>query len=55
MNKKILITGATGLIGKKIVQKLCRQGAFVKIVSTNAGKARLIFKDQLTVQAFDWS
>lgn len=55
MVKKILITGATGLIGKKIVKELCSQGAFVKIVSTDSDHAKQIFNDQFTIEAFDWS
>ncbi|MEP7146443.1 MAG: TIGR01777 family oxidoreductase [bacterium] len=55
MNKKILVTGATGLIGKKLTIELCRQGALIKIISTNADKAKLIFKDHSTIQIFEWS
>lgn len=54
MNKKILITGATGLIGRKLVTELCRQGAFVRILTTNTDKAKIIFEKQYTVQAFEW-
>lgn len=32
-NKKILVTGGTGLIGRQVVQLLCDSGAKVKIVS----------------------
>ncbi|MEO8666012.1 MAG: hypothetical protein ABI462_10985, partial [Ignavibacteria bacterium] len=55
MDKKILITGATGLIGKRIVNELCRLGAFVKIISTDAEKASHIFSNQFTIQTFSWS
>ncbi len=55
MDKKILITGATGLIGKKIVYELSKQSTFIKIISTDADKARQIFKDQPRVQAYNWS
>ena len=55
IDKTILITGATGLIGSRIVNKLCDLGAFVRILSRNPGKADNLFKRQYTVQEFDWS
>lgn len=55
MNKRIFITGATGLIGKRIVNELCKQGAYVRIISMNKKKAKLIFNDLLNVEAFNWS
>jgi len=55
IDKTILITGATGLIGSRIVNRLCDLGAFVKILSRNPGKADNLFKRQYTVQEYDWS
>jgi uncharacterized protein len=55
MNKRLLITGATGLIGKHIVTELCEQGAHVKAISTDKNKAESFFKNYLTVETFDWS
>ena len=55
IDKTFLITGATGLIGSRIVNRLCDLGAFVKILSRNPGKADNLFKRQYTVQEFDWS
>ncbi|MDZ4711478.1 MAG: TIGR01777 family oxidoreductase [bacterium] len=54
MKKKVLITGATGLIGKRIVNELCRQGAFVRILTTDKSKVKSTFKNQFTIQAFEW-
>ncbi len=55
IDKTILITGATGLIGSRIVNRLCDLGALVKILSRKPGKADKLFKRQYTVQEFDWS
>ncbi|MBK8550317.1 MAG: TIGR01777 family protein [Ignavibacteria bacterium] len=55
IDRTILITGATGLIGTWIVNKLCESGASVKIISRNPGKAEKLFKRDYTVQEFDWS
>lgn len=55
IDKTILITGATGVIGSRLVKKLCEAGALVKILSRNPGKADNLFKRQYTVQEFDWS
>lgn len=53
MNKRVLITGATGLIGKKIVNELCSKGAFVKILVRNVKQAKEIFRDQLMIEIYD--
>ncbi len=55
IDKTILITGATGVIGSRLVKRLCEQGAFVKILSRSPVNADKIFKRQYTVQEFDWS
>lgn len=55
MNKIIVITGATGMIGRRIVNELCKQGAYVKIITANKAKANLLFKNLLTVEAFSVS
>lgn len=52
MNKKILVTGGTGLIGRKIVNELCRQGAYVKLLTTNIEKSISIFGNNNNVEAF---
>ncbi|MBS1518723.1 MAG: TIGR01777 family oxidoreductase [Bacteroidetes bacterium] len=54
MNKSVLITGATGLIGKKLVSKLCEKGSFIKVLTTNKEKATEIFKKHYTVQIYNW-
>ncbi|HMS33508.1 MAG TPA: TIGR01777 family oxidoreductase [Ignavibacteria bacterium] len=55
IDKTILITGATGVIGSRLVKRLCELGAFVKILSRSPVNADKIFKRQYTVQEFDWS
>lgn len=42
MNRKIVITGATGLIGKRIAGKLIQRGDLVTIFTRSADKARRI-------------
>lgn len=41
MSKKILITGATGLIGKSVFGKLISRGYKIQVLTRNVGKARL--------------
>ncbi|MBK7254455.1 MAG: TIGR01777 family protein [Ignavibacteria bacterium] len=53
MKKKILITGGTGLIGRKIVNELCIQGAFVKILTRNVKKARVLFSNSYALEFLD--
>jgi len=53
MKKKILITGGTGLIGRRIVNELCMQGAFVKILTRNVKKARELFSNSYTLEFLD--
>ena len=43
MAKKVIITGATGLIGKKLAEVLIRRGDNVIIFSRNIDKAKLVF------------
>lgn len=53
MKKKIFITGGTGLIGRKIVNELCIQGAFVKILTRNVKKARVLFSNSYALEFLD--
>lgn len=55
IDKTVLITGATGLIGSRVVKRLCEMGAFVKIISRIPGKAEKHFKRQYTIQEYIWS
>ena len=43
MTKRIIVTGATGLIGRKLVDTLISRGDEVTIFSRDAEKAKLIF------------
>lgn len=54
MKKTILITGGTGLIGSHVINELCRQGAFVKVLTTNIDNARKVLRKDFTAQFFDW-
>lgn len=54
MTKKILITGATGMIGKRIVSELCLKGAFVRILTSDKKKAKSVFQKNYTVQPLEW-
>lgn len=52
MKKRIVITGATGLIGKKLVNALSNRGDEVIVFSRNAGKAKSIFP--MAVECVEW-
>ncbi len=49
MSKKILITGATGLIGKKITNKLISRGDEVIVVSRSSRKAYKYFSNRIEI------
>jgi len=53
MKKRILITGGTGLIGKRIVSELCSQGAFVKILTRDISKVKSMFPKNFTIEAYN--
>ena len=55
MSKKILITGGTGLIGRKIVNELCREGVYVKLLTTDIEKAKSVFEKNYTIETLKWS
>jgi len=52
MIKKILITGATGMIGRKLVKELVKQGALVKILTTDPEKAKEIFRKEYAKEIY---
>ncbi len=54
MNRKILITGGTGLIGSKLVRELCGKGAFVRILSRNAKEAKAKFDKHFSLEAYSY-
>ncbi len=54
MRKRILITGATGMIGKPLTRKLCNEGAYVKILTGNAKAARSMFEKHFSLEAFNY-
>lgn len=55
MNKKIAITGATGLIGKKICELLQQRGDGIIIFSRSVEKAKRIFPSAEKIIRFDYS
>lgn len=46
-NKRILVTGATGLIGSNLTQRLIEEGASVIVMGRNEKKLVQVFRDQL--------
>ncbi|MCK6594909.1 MAG: TIGR01777 family oxidoreductase [Bacteriovoracaceae bacterium] len=46
---KVLVTGATGLVGKKLVAALIHKGHQVTITSRESEKARTIFQDKVKI------
>lgn len=50
---KILITGATGFVGVKLVRALLREGHSINVLSRDERKAREIFPEK-NVTAFGW-
>ncbi|MCB0726946.1 MAG: TIGR01777 family oxidoreductase [Ignavibacteriae bacterium] len=55
MEKKILVTGATGMIGSKLVKELIKMGALVRILTTNPEKAKKIFKNEYAKEIYNWA
>ena len=53
MKKRIFITGATGLIGKSLTEKLCKEGAYVKMLTGNIQIAKQEFKNYYTIEFYD--
>lgn len=53
MKKRILITGATGLIGSRLTNALCTMGAYVKVLTTNPSSAKKLFKSNYTIEILD--
>jgi len=53
MSKRIIITGATGLIGKKLANSLINRGDDVIIFSRNAEKAKSIFPE--ATECVEWN
>jgi uncharacterized protein len=48
---KVAVTGATGVIGRKLVRRLLERGDEVTVLSRDAGRARELLGE---VAAFDW-
>src|SRR5918997_4717175 len=49
---RVTVTGATGTIGKALVQRLLERGDTVAVLSRDADRARSAFDDR--VEAFTW-
>jgi uncharacterized protein len=54
MNKKIVVTGATGFLGSRIVTELSRQGDRVIILSTHPEKAKRKFEKLINIEFHAW-
>ncbi|MDQ7818166.1 MAG: TIGR01777 family oxidoreductase [Melioribacteraceae bacterium] len=54
MNKKIVITGATGLIGRRLADRLIKEGNEVTIVSRSIEKARSIIPSAYEYVKWDY-
>jgi len=44
MSRKIIVTGATGLIGKELCKQLISRGDEISIFTANPSKAELLIK-----------
>jgi uncharacterized protein YbjT (DUF2867 family) len=54
MNKPILVTGATGTIGREVVRHLSKKNAAVRAGVRDAGKARAQFGESVELTSFDF-
>ena len=50
---KILITGATGFVGQKLVAEFLKKGHKITAVTRNAAKAQKIFQDKIEILGWD--
>ena len=54
MSKKIILTGATGLIGKKLYEKLILHGIKVTIFTRNLNSIKNIISENTEIQEWDY-
>ena len=54
MSDRILVTGATGIVGSELVGLLVREGVEVKAGTRNPGRARGLFPDNVEVVELDY-
>ncbi len=55
MSKKIVITGATGLIGKKLVIALLKRGDEIIVFTRNAERAKSLFSSSVKFAEWDYN
>lgn len=53
-SKRVLVTGATGLIGSHLVERLLDDGAEVIAMGRNEEKIRYVFKEKLALSRFSY-
>ncbi|GAB6282901.1 MAG: TIGR01777 family oxidoreductase [Ignavibacterium sp.] len=53
MNKKIIITGASGLIGRNLFTELIKRNYSVSVITTNKNKSKLLFSKAENI--FEWN
>ena len=54
MSKRIIVTGATGLIGRKLVNALMQRGYNVVVFSRSVNKAKTIFPNPVEIVEWDY-
>ena len=55
MKKKIILTGATGLVGKKLISILIEKGYVISVLSRNKSSAKKIFDKDIEVHEWDYT
>lgn len=55
LGKRIILTGATGLIGKKLISELSEKGYSVSVFTRNKNSAKSIFSDKIEVIEWDYT
>src|SRR5438477_12330422 len=54
MSKSVLVTGATGTIGRDVAKRLCEKGVSVRAAVRDQAKARRQFGSNIALAPFDF-